>query len=429
MKKIVFILACIVCTMTYGQSMSWTNQGAIQEGIYGAEAFVSYSNIYIVGGYSDSMQASVNWVRTYDSFLNKVETIGYTLKKRKNFVAAIKDKLFYFAGGEDDTPVGTMGTIETFQNVLLTASLLDSGLCFNRTNGVGTMVNGHLYILGGIPAGSTIGALNPYLFEYDPTGKTIGFHQDSVFAPTCPTEGQMTATVGANIFTFGGINNTVMNDIYLFNTGDHSFRKMNISLQQPRAGGQAVYDAANHQIYVFGGFNESSTALNTGEVYYVSDTILLYLRPLAPMNYARKNFMSVLTGNGLYAFGGIDEAGHTLRQVELLDVNGATNICGDASTASKVCELMQNYPNPFNPSTKISYKLSGTGMVSLKVFDVLGREVCRLVEAEQAAGNHAAVFNADKLTSGVYFYQLRVRTLAAGSRGLYTETKKMLLIR
>jgi len=90
--------------------------------------------------------------------------------------------------------------------------------------------------------------------------------------------------------------------------------------------------------------------------------------------------------------------------------------------------LKQNYPNPFNPSTKIKYQVPEVSFVTLKVFDVLGSEVATLVNEEKPAGNYEVDFNAKGLTSGIYFYQLRVYP-AGGGAGSFTETKKMILLR
>jgi hypothetical protein len=84
-------------------------------------------------------------------------------------------------------------------------------------------------------------------------------------------------------------------------------------------------------------------------------------------------------------------------------------------------ELSQNYPNPFNPSTKISWQLPVCSQVTLKVYDVLGNEVVTLVNEEKEAGSHETEFDAAKLSSGVYFYQLKV--------GEFVSTKKMILLR
>ena len=68
--------------------------------------------------------------------------------------------------------------------------------------------------------------------------------------------------------------------------------------------------------------------------------------------------------------------------------------------------LLQNYPNPFNPQTSISYTLSDSGPVTLTVFDLLGREVRRLVDAYKSTGTHEVTFNATDLPSGMYMYVL-----------------------
>jgi len=83
--------------------------------------------------------------------------------------------------------------------------------------------------------------------------------------------------------------------------------------------------------------------------------------------------------------------------------------------------LFQNYPNPFNPGTRISYSIPEAGLVTLKIYDLLGRELQTLVNEHKAANHYSIDFNADELTSGIYFY-----TIFSGS---YFETKKMLLIK
>lgn len=83
--------------------------------------------------------------------------------------------------------------------------------------------------------------------------------------------------------------------------------------------------------------------------------------------------------------------------------------------------LDQNYPNPFNPSTVISYELSADNFVTLKVYDVLGREVKTLVSERENAGTHSLTLSADNLPSGIYFYKI--------SSGNYVSTKKMLLLK
>jgi len=68
--------------------------------------------------------------------------------------------------------------------------------------------------------------------------------------------------------------------------------------------------------------------------------------------------------------------------------------------------LEQNYPNPFNPTTQINYSIKEAGLVQLKVYDILGKEIATLVNENKEAGNYSIGFNAAELPSGVYIYQL-----------------------
>ncbi len=83
--------------------------------------------------------------------------------------------------------------------------------------------------------------------------------------------------------------------------------------------------------------------------------------------------------------------------------------------------LEQNYPNPFNPTTTIKYSLPGSEFVTLKVFNVLGKEVITLVNKTQAAGNYIINFNSQNLTSGIYVYQLKA--------GNNIQIRKMVLLK
>jgi len=94
-------------------------------------------------------------------------------------------------------------------------------------------------------------------------------------------------------------------------------------------------------------------------------------------------------------------------------------------------ELSQNYPNPFNPATTINYQIPQNGMVTLKVYDILGREVATLVNEQKAQGRYSVNFSAtggsanggdaSRLASGVYIYQIRAND--------FVSSKKMMLVK
>ena len=91
--------------------------------------------------------------------------------------------------------------------------------------------------------------------------------------------------------------------------------------------------------------------------------------------------------------------------------------------------LHQNYPNPFNPATAINYDLPAASHVRLAVFNILGEEVDRLVDAEQGAGTYRTMLDASKFSSGVYIYRLTATGSTGSSPAVYTMSKKMLLMR
>lgn len=84
-------------------------------------------------------------------------------------------------------------------------------------------------------------------------------------------------------------------------------------------------------------------------------------------------------------------------------------------------QLMQNFPNPFNPTTNISYSIPKPSFVSIIILDILGREIKKIVNEYKSSGNYTLEFNADGLSSGIYFYQIRTDE--------FTQTKKMILLR
>ncbi|MBK8552501.1 MAG: T9SS type A sorting domain-containing protein [Ignavibacteria bacterium] len=84
-------------------------------------------------------------------------------------------------------------------------------------------------------------------------------------------------------------------------------------------------------------------------------------------------------------------------------------------------KLSQNYPNPFNPSTKIDFSIPKSGLVTIKVYDLVGKEVATLVNEVKAAGTHEVTFNGANLSSGAYFYRIESNN--------FVDTKKMFLLK
>jgi hypothetical protein len=125
---------------------------------------------------------------------------------------------------------------------------------------------------------------------------------------------------------------------------------------------------------------------------------------------------SPLTGKTLYRIKQVDKSG----QVKYYD---SLTVSLDTPVEFR---LMQNYPNPFNPSTAINFQLPATSQVTLKVYNIIGREITTLINEERPAGSNIVYWNGrdnngSAVSSGIYFYKL--------TAGKYVETRKMNLLK
>lgn len=127
----------------------------------------------------------------------------------------------------------------------------------------------------------------------------------------------------------------------------------------------------------------------------------------------------------IYEYVDIDLApGKYFYRLKQIDYNGSFEYSFEVQVKIEVIydfNLEQNYPNPFNPGTSINYSIREKGLVNLKVFDILGKEVAVLINENQGAGNYSVQFNASNLPSGIYFYKITL--------GNYTATKKLILLK
>ena len=125
--------------------------------------------------------------------------------------------------------------------------------------------------------------------------------------------------------------------------------------------------------------------------------------------------------------------GSSMSYIELPLKNFVIGIKPISQEVPQEYRLYQNYPNPFNPVTNIKFSIPEQGVVTLKVFDITGREIALLVNQHLSAGTYNYDYNASNLASGVYFYRIVVdsygEVTGEKSNQLFTETKKMILLR
>ena len=189
--------------------------------------------------------------------------------------------------------------------------------------------------------------------------------------------------------------------VYFFTNNGTSWTEMDTSLTNYNVlslaiAGENLFAAAGDGVYLSTDNGSSWTQVNTG----LPNTSVWAL---------------AVSGTNLFA--GTYNSGVWRRPLSEL----ITAVKGNENQKPTQFGLDQNYPNPFNPSTTINYSIPKAGLVILKVYDVLGKEVATLVNEEESSGNHHILFNANKLASGVYFYRL-----IAGNSFI---TKKLILMK
>jgi hypothetical protein len=148
-------------------------------------------------------------------------------------------------------------------------------------------------------------------------------------------------------------------------------------------------------------------------------------RTTTPGHSSRSIRYSILASNGASA---VVAAADTLQPdngvIQVVNVSRTDPLLTDVPLSESVPTrfvLDQNYPNPFNPTTVVSFQLSAASEVRLVVYDLLGREVRRLVDERKPAGKYKVGFDAGNLSSGVYLYRL--------TAGLFVDTRRMVLMK
>jgi hypothetical protein len=114
---------------------------------------------------------------------------------------------------------------------------------------------------------------------------------------------------------------------------------------------------------------------------------------------------------------------------KILKLNNTTSVNLADGDIPRQFALEQNYPNPFNPSTMINFGLPVRSLVTLRVYDVLGREVATLVDGELSAGVHRTTFNANGFSTGMYIYRISATPLSGAKTEPFVSVKKLMLLK
>ncbi len=238
-------------------------------------------------------------------------------------------------------------------------------------------------------------------------------------------------SIGNDIVVVGGYNNTgSLNKVYKGYTNSADLDSLNWledTISTPFNTG--VYRIAGSRYgnsMIFGPALSGTECINQIWSYNVSDGLWTKFVPNSIDTASRTSLALRITADSMffYLFGGItrDSNYHFINKSErFATLNPLIGISGISSPVPDKFILGQNYPNPFNPGTAIKYSLPKSEFVTLIVYDILGRVAAVLVNEYKKAGTYSVNFNAQNLSSGVYFYVL--------SSESFKDAKKMVLLK
>lgn len=412
MKKIIYKISLFVLIFAVPGIVNaqWETIGEMEYPVAGGQALVIGSKIYIIGGYSDDLQAPTDYIQEFDPALNSWKKIAVINDARYGLSAGVyNDYIYYFGGIKDSSDFLNYLESFTISDTFYTG-FKNENESFNREFAATAVVNNRMYIFGGASHTLVDSLLPPYLSIFDFDSSRITSEKDTLYpAKDLPTR-QMTVAVGGDIFIFGGVYNTILNKVYKYNIAKNSFSRFEQDMLLPRAAGVAVYDEENEAIFLIGGSHESKRAIG------VVERFKKYGNTFFPSNFfnlntARSDLMAVVFEGEIFVFGGYDLSGNVVSTVEKIDPNITTTNHDSDFSFPLGFQLDQNFPNPFNPSTTITYTLDKSSVTKLEIYTLLGQRVKILVDEFKNSGRYSISWDGTNdtgniVTSGIYFYKL-----------------------
>jgi hypothetical protein len=237
--------------------------------------------------------------------------------------------------------------------------------------------------------------------------------------------------IGNDIVLVGGYNNSgTSNEVYrgyIYSAYLDSLSWNVDSTSTPFNTG--VYRTASSQFgnsMIFGPALSGTSCINQVWSFSVTDSLWTKFSPNSLDTASRTSVAVRITSDSMffYLFGGItrDSNYHFINKSERFStVNPLIGIPSSGNQVPQKFLLAQNYPNPFNPVTSIEYSLPKSSFVTIKIYDMTGRETAVIVNGYYKTGKYKVIFNGENLSSGVYFYRLISDS--------YTETRKMVLLK
>lgn len=431
MRKIFTILFLAIQITLFSQPFQanqWCSNFPVLPGtgtLWGHASVVLGDTIYVAGG-SPSGGPSSNFYKYSISGNVWTTGVGTPVPKSGGDLVACRNKIYYIGGG--NTTI-TTGTNETF---------------------VYNPATGNWSVIANIPTpvtGNVAEAYNDSLIycmfggwiTYETLVQVYNVNTNTWAQATQITSGNGRRSfaggiLGNKLFVCAGYSGSFRNDFWTGTINPSNplqitwQQRTNVAIASSRPGGTAILG----KFYVVmgeinGGSGNDSMAIwdTTLNSWSYKDgkpvrTNNLYGSVSASITYCNNR-----PGVKIWIAGGSLQ-GQTTRPLDVFADTCLLNCTGPLTGIQNnnipaIYNLKQNYPNPFNPVTKISYDIPIGSNVKITISDLLGREVFVLINEYMPAGTHSVNFNADNLSSGVYFYKLE--------SGEFIDSKKMLLIK
>ncbi len=408
--------------------------------------------IYVIGG---GYPTATKRVDTYDPATNTWTRKADMLSVRRSAQACVVDGIIYNIGGNHGVtqPSPACEAYDPLTDTWTAKTSMPTG----GGNIAATVYNGSIYTFGG----SENSKWTPFshTFSYNPQTNTWALKQNM---PTARF-GHQAITIGNKIFVIGGDNNgsnPALDTLEVYYPdSDEWVSREHMPIKNCFFAGTVVDD----KVYILGGSNDWGTGTGISQTWEYDPSQdptetpveLTSFTATANGKEATLNWMTATElnnqgfeiqrkfgGNEFVTVGSVKGHGTTTSpnqynyvdklvdpgkyfyRLKQIDYSGTFEYSNEIEVDVRVLDkftLEQNYPNPFNPTTTIGYVLQEKGNAKLTLLNALGEDIAVLVNGEQEKGFHKVEFDGSKLTSGVYFYQLRA--------GNFTTTKKLLLLK
>ncbi len=370
--------------------------------------------IYVIGGHNYSTRKTLSTVEEYDpateTWTKKAEmpTVRWG-----HYGGVVNGKIYAIGGGVEYSTYG-ISTVEEYDPMTDTWTT-KAPLPTARWCHASCALDGKIYVIGGAFGKSTyIGPTE----EYNPVTDTWTTKAD------IPTQrGALSCcAVNGKIYAIGGHIGLPPNVTSVGTVEEYDPVTDNWTTKAPLPTPRAYFAACTDsgKIYAIGGIvydpNNPNTYLRTVEEY---DPVTDTWTTKYPMPTERSDFAACADSGKIYVIGGGYSSNMYSTEVYVYEPDVITFV--EDSTPVEY-SLVQNYLNPFNPTTLINYCMDQPGMVSLVIYDLLGKKVTTLVDEVKTPGNYSVRWNAKDFASGVYFYRIEL----GGSKVL---TQKMMLMK